>query len=67
MEKTLIDPLVHNGELTPHAGLILGHLLGSWISFRESHNLTSKKVQCCDITEKLFHALKSYEALMRGD
>ncbi len=61
------DPIVKNGELTAEASFILGLILGSWITFRESHDLDSTKIKCCDKTGRLFEALGKYEHLTIGE
>ena len=58
------DPIIHNGEITPKAAHILGQLLAAWIVFKESHDLESEKIQCCEKTTALFRALTTYEKMM---
>ena len=64
MPKLLTDPIVHNGELTDNAAFVLGCILGSWLTFRKSHDLKSLKIKCCGDTEALFEALADFEKLM---
>jgi hypothetical protein len=49
---------------TPDGALALGYLIGSWIAFQSSHNLTDPKLQCCEKTRNLFDALAALERLM---
>lgn len=66
MEKDFkwVDPIIQSGEITPGAALIFGKLLGAWMVFRESHDLESAKVSCCDRTKRLFKVLQEFENLM---
>ena len=61
-----IDPIIQNGELTAKAAFILGHILGAWTTFRESHNLNKETVMCKS-SDALFKALAQYEKLMRSN
>jgi len=58
------DALIENGQLTHEAAHILGLILGTWVTFHESHDLNSPKIHCCEKTEALFRALERYENLM---
>ena len=58
-----LDPMIQNGELTSKAAFILGHILGAWTTFRESHDL-SRPTFTCQSSDALFEALAQYEKLM---
>ena len=61
-----MPPLIVNGELTPEAAFRLCAILGAWQSFRESHDLESENLKCCEKSLNLFDALRAYEKLMMG-
>jgi len=51
---------------TPEGAFALGSLLGAWHSFRDSHDLKSERIQCCEKTHALFEALEKYEPVITG-
>ena len=56
--------MIVNGELTDEAAGILGHILASWMAFKDEHDLNDPKLRCCEVTQHLFKALDSYEKMV---
>jgi len=61
-----VDQLIQDGQLNNRAAFILGLILGTWVTFRQSHNVNAKTIACNDKTKALFEALAKYEELMIG-
>ncbi len=58
-------PGVDFSSLPPELAYTLGDVLGTWIIFRQTHDLESPKFKCCETSQKLFDALRRYEEIMR--
>lgn len=54
-------------SLSPEMAYALGRILGTWMVFKDSHDVKLKfqsSTNCCDKSQALFEALQRYEDLI---
>ena len=52
--------------LTAEGAYIIGQLLCTWVEFRNSHDLESFEITCCEKSKDFHNALRAFEAIMTG-
>jgi hypothetical protein len=59
--------VIDMSEMGEELGWVLARVLASWRTFRQTHDLESPNLKCCERSLALFDALREYEKLVFKD